>query len=307
RCLTSPSFPAKSLVPERSPPFPSRARRSRAESTVPERPRLVFGGTTGARSSSTAPKSGGAADHDDRVDAVTAARDFVVTRFPEALAAVLSGSASTGRRTPLSDLDVVVIIGGPPAPFRETTGHGGWVVELFCNTVESFTTFVERETAVRRSPLLHMVAEGVPLLDRDGVGQRIRQDAATRLRAGPPPLSATELEDRRYVVTDLLDDLEGSSDHAESIFIATRLLTVVAELVLAVDQRWQARGKWLARRLRDADPQTCEDLVRGYRLLVAEGDAVVLHQVAATVLDRAGGRLLTGYRRGAPATGSPRP
>ena len=241
------------------------------------------------------------------MDAVIAARDFVVTRFPDALAAVLGGSAATDRRTPLSDLDVVVIVDGPPAPFRETTEHGGWVVELFCNTVESFTTFVERETAARRSPLLHMVGEGVPLLDRDGVGRRLREEASARLLAGPPPLSAAELEDRRYLITDLLDDLEGSSDHAESIFIATRLLTMVSELVLAVEGRWQARGKWLARRLRAADPQTCEDLVRGYRLLVSDGDAGPLHQVASAVLDGAGGRMLTGYRRGAPTTEPPRP
>ncbi|MCS7479382.1 nucleotidyltransferase domain-containing protein [Umezawaea endophytica] len=231
------------------------------------------------------------------MNAVRAARDLVVARFPDARAAVLGGSAWTERRTPLSDLDIVVILNGPTTTFRETTEHDGWVVELFCNTVESFAATVDRETAARRSPLLHMVGESVLLVDRDGVGRKLQEESLARFRAGPPPLSAVESEDRRYVVTDLLDDLEGSSDPDESLFIATRLLTAVGELDLALRQRWQGHGKWLARHLRDADPQTCEDLVSGYRRLVTEGDATPLRQAATAVLDRAGGRMLTGYRR----------
>lgn len=144
------------------------------------------------------------------------------------------------------------------------------------------------------------------LLDRDGIGRRIQEEASARLAAGPHPLSANELDDRRYLITDLLDDLVGSTDHEESIFIATRLLTAVGELILAMRRCWQAHGKWLSRRLRDAEPQTYEDLTRGYRKLVCDGDATGLHQVAVSVLDRAGGRLLSGYRRGAP-TGEPPP
>jgi hypothetical protein len=200
----------------------------------------------------------------------------------------------------LSDLDIVVILSGPPAPFRETAEFDSWVVELFCHTLESFIAFAENETAVRRSPLLHMFGEGVLLFDQDGVGRRTQKEASARLQAGPPPLSTKELEDRRYLITDLLDDLIGSSDHAESIFIANRLLTAVSELILAMQRCWQSNGKWLLRRVRNANPQTCEDLILGYRQLVCEGDATMLHQVAASVLDRAGGRMLAGYRREAP-------
>ncbi|MEO6084389.1 MAG: nucleotidyltransferase domain-containing protein [Umezawaea sp.] len=231
------------------------------------------------------------------MDAIRAAREFVLDRFPDAPPAILGGSAATARRTPLSDLDVVVLIGGPPAPFRETTQHDGWVVELFCNSAESFATFVERETAARRSPLLHMCGEGVLLLDRDGAGQRLQQEALARLEAGPPPLSPNEVEDRRYVITDLLDDLGGASDRDESVFIATRLLTEVGELALGLRRCWQGHGKWLFRRLRDVDPRTCEHLVLGYRRLVCEGDETMLRQAVATVLDQAGGRMLVGYRR----------
>ncbi|WP_340682136.1 nucleotidyltransferase domain-containing protein [Amycolatopsis coloradensis] len=232
------------------------------------------------------------------MDPVRIARQVVEGRFPGARAAILGGSAITGWRTASSDLDIVVILDGPPAPYRETTEHDGVPVELFCHTTESYERFAGQETANRRSPLLHMCAEGVVLLDRDGFGCRTRAEARARLRAGPPPLSAAELEEHRYLLTDLLDDLDGAD---ELIFIADRLLTAVAELILLAGGRWRSHGKWLLRRLREADPETCRELLLGYRQVVCSGDRALMRRVAAAVLDGAGGRLLVGYRRDAPS------
>ena len=235
-----------------------------------------------------------------RVDLVRVARDFVGERFPDALTAFLGGSAGTGLRTPTSDLDVVVVRGGDATVFRETTTYRGWPVEAFCHTVESLTAFVEKETAARRSSLLHMCAEGVLLLEREGLGRRLQAEALARLEAGPPPLSAEELEDHRYRLTDLLDDLAGASDPDEQVFIASRLLGAVGELVLALRGEWQASGKWLFRRLRAADEETCSRLLLGYRQVAGRGDAMPLCLAVEAVLERAGGRLLEGYLRVAP-------
>ncbi|UMP05048.1 nucleotidyltransferase domain-containing protein [Amycolatopsis sp. EV170708-02-1] len=234
------------------------------------------------------------------MDPVRIAREVVETRFPAARAAILGGSANTGSRTAKSDLDVVVFLDGPPAPYRETIEHDGVPVELFCHTPESYEAFATQETASRRSPLLHMCGEGLVLLDRDGFGQRTQAEAQARLRAGPPPLSSTDLEDHRYLITDLLDDLDGADDPDELVFVADRLLIAVAELILLMGGRWRSHGKWLLRRLREADPKTCRELLLGYRQVVCAGDPTLLRQVVAVVLDGVGGRLLVGYRRDAP-------
>ncbi|WP_410598845.1 nucleotidyltransferase domain-containing protein [Amycolatopsis sp. lyj-90] len=234
------------------------------------------------------------------MDPVGTARTLAAARFPGARAAILGGSANTALRTAFSDLDIVVFLDGPPAPYRETTEHEGLPVEWFCHTVESYDELVERETASRRSPLLHMCGEGAVLLDRDGLGLRTREEARARLRAGPPPLSPVELEDRRYGLTGHLDDLAGAGDPDELVFIADRLMIAVAELVLAVRRRWRSHGKWLLRRLREADPQTTRDLLLGYRKVVCQGNPALLRQVAIGVLDDLGGRLSEGYRRAAP-------
>lgn len=242
--------------------------------------------------------------HSVPVEPLAIARTFVSDRFPDALAALLAGSSRASARTATSDLDIVVVLDDLPAPFRETLNYEGWIVELFVHTVDSLSAFFEREARQRRSPLLHMCATGTILGERDGVGRRIQDDARALWRAGPAPLSAAELEGLRYRLTDILDDVAGCRDQDELIFVASRLLTQACELVLLDHRSWIGGGKWLLRRLRDADPHTCEALLAGYREAVCSGQTVRLHQAAAAVLARVGGRLMEGYRQEA-STGKP--
>ncbi|MGH3621564.1 MAG: nucleotidyltransferase domain-containing protein, partial [Sciscionella sp.] len=51
------------------------------------------------------------------------AEALVAERFPTALAAFLGGSAGTVLATPTSDLDIVVLLDGDPAPFRQTSRY----------------------------------------------------------------------------------------------------------------------------------------------------------------------------------------
>ena len=230
-------------------------------------------------------------------DPVQVARDLLDIRYPLATAAFLGGSVAAGTYTANSDLDMVVIVDDLPGAFRETLEHRGWPVELFCHTIESFQDFVARDTEGRRPPLLHMCAEGLLMLDADGTGVRMRTEARALLDAGPPLATVTELEDRRYGTTDLLEDLIGARDEDERLFVAARLLTCVGELALVVENRWLGHGKWLLRRLRDAKE---DELVDSYRALVRGEGAERFIRVVERVLESAGGRLEAGYRRAAP-------
>jgi len=177
-----------------------------------------------------------------RVDALDTARYVVAERFPDALAAMLAGSAGTALRTAASDLDIVVFLGGPPAPFRETTRQAAWIVELFVHTPTSYPRFIKRETNQRRSPLLHMCGEGRLLIDTDAFGTTVQDEARHLIEAGPTPL------------TDQLDDLMGCQDDDELAIIGARLLASAAELALLERRRWLGHGKWLLRRLRGPIP-----------------------------------------------------
>jgi hypothetical protein len=231
------------------------------------------------------------------MEPIETARALVAERFPDVIAAFLGDSVLTAWRTATSDLDIVVLVAGEPAPFREMLEYRSWLVELFVHTPASLAHYLAEEIAARRSPLLHMCGRGTVLADVDGAATRIQEDARSRLDAGPAPASATELEDRRYGLSSLLDDLVGVQDPDELVFIASRLLTAATELVLLTHRSWLGTGKWLMRQLRQTDAVLAERLLSAHRAAVGGSRREPLQQVVQDILDGAGGRLMAGYRR----------
>jgi hypothetical protein len=190
----------------------------------------------------------------------------------------------------------VILLHSAPAPYRLSVHEHGWPVELLVHTEESWHAFVEREVRNRRSPLIWMCANGVLLFDRDGVGARVSAHAKPLAAAGPPPMPAEEIDDRRYALTDLLDDLAGCTDEGERLFICTELARRTAELALAINTAWNGGGKWLARRLDATAPGLSTGLHNGVQQALA-GHTSPLVATVDEVLARAGGRLWVGYRR----------
>ncbi|WP_063789922.1 nucleotidyltransferase domain-containing protein [Streptomyces sp. MMG1121] len=231
---------------------------------------------------------------------LTIARDLVRNRFPGARAAFLAGSILTDRRTPTSDLDIVVLLTGPPAPFRESLVHEGRPVELFVQTEADWRGFAARESAERKSPLLAMCADGVLLADADGLGAALQAEPRERLAAGPPAVPAAELEDRRYELTDALDDFRGCADPLERTYLVADLLRRASELALLAGGHWLGGGKWLSRRLAEAEPGLHSRLTGGATEAITgtpEGADVFMNAVGEA-LALAGGPLWAGYQRG---------
>ncbi len=232
----------------------------------------------------------------ERPEPYDAAASFVEQEFPEPLAAFVGGSVLTERRTPTSDLDVVVVVDGPPAPYRETFWHDGWVVEAFVHTRESLDEYWDLDAGRRVCSLLRMCAESTVLTDPGGVADGIQQEARRRLEAGPPEASDDEVDTLRYHLSDLLEDLAGSDQEDELAYISALVLARTADLALLAAGQWGGSGKALARALRDTDPDLAERLLNAHRLVLTEGDTAPMYRCALQVLAPVGGPLLAGYR-----------
>jgi hypothetical protein len=219
------------------------------------------------------------------------ARALVSDRFPAARTAFLGGGILSDRRTPTSDLDIVVLTDGPPAPYRESVLWRGWPVELFVQQAGMIGAWFAKDAARRRPTLARMCADGLILADTDGTGAAVQDQARAVIAAGPPVLGPAELDQRRYSLTDLLDDLAGSTDPGETAVICWYVITCSAELALVLAGAWLGGGKWLLRELRATDPRLADDLIG------ARDDPVRLAGLADGVLARAGGRLWAGYRQ----------
>ncbi|WP_431945787.1 nucleotidyltransferase domain-containing protein [Actinacidiphila sp. bgisy167] len=230
-------------------------------------------------------------------DPLGAARALLAERFPDALAGFLGGSTARGEGTATSDLDVVVVLGPPAACRAESLTWGSWPVELFVHTPESAHAFMGWDRDRGSGTLAFMCARGAILLDRDGTAARLRDSAERILAAGPPPVADAVRDHRRYHVTDLRDDLLGARDEDELLAVAATLLDRAAELLLGTRGHWRGGGKWLPRRLREAEPELAGLLLGGYRDLVRGGSREPFAAAVDAVLHACGGPLWSGYRR----------
>jgi|RhiMetdeSRZDD1v2_1073273.scaffolds.fasta_scaffold02119_22 hypothetical protein len=228
-------------------------------------------------------------------DPVPDAADLVEQMFPQACWALVTGSVVGARRTPGSDLDIVVLLpdGDPQAPHRNSLRFRGWPVELFVHDSVSLAYYLAKDVSQRRPSLHRMVALGVPVKGEPGA----RQAACARvLEAGPQPLTPTDRDHVRYMLTDLLDDYLHASAEERPVVAATLWLDA-ASAALNLADHWVGTGKWRLRELRDLDEALAQ------RWLAARDDPA---DFAREVLDQAGGPLFEGHRvAGERPTGAP--
>ena len=232
-------------------------------------------------------------------EVVATARALVAERFPEARAAWLAGSFVMGTATPTSDLDITVLLPGPPAPVRESLEYDGWPVELFVHSVESVSRWIEKDLDRRRPTLLRLIGDSVVVLDVDGAGTALAEECAAIFAEGPGPVSDADRDAMRYGLTDILDDLADCTEPVMTAAVAFATWEQAARLLLAVDGRWWGTGKWLIRELREYDAaHRTSYTLRLHAALVSavERDPVLLTVVAEEILERAGGRLWAGFR-----------
>ncbi|MFB7737071.1 nucleotidyltransferase domain-containing protein [Streptomyces sp. NPDC056112] len=230
-------------------------------------------------------------------DPIDLARRLVQGRFPEALAVVLAGSTVAGRATTSSDLDIAVLVGDGGETCRETLRFEGRLAELFIHTRAGLGELFAADVASRRGVLQSMYATGLVLVDVGGEAGRARARAEADLRSGPPALEPETVETKRYGLTDALDDLADADDAFESLAVAGVVLNVAADLLFDHRRAWVGGGKWLPRRLLEADAERGGALLQGHRHLCETGDPTLLIKAAERILDLLGGPLREGYRR----------
>ncbi|SDT05562.1 nucleotidyltransferase domain-containing protein [Microbacterium paraoxydans] len=221
---------------------------------------------------------------------------FLVERYPRSRIAIVAGSTARGERTHTSDIDLLLIdddLFADDAQVSEaaTFEFEGETFEVFAYTAAGFETWANRGIAQHRPVIVHMLVEGVPV--RCGTGlDDLRARWGAVLAAGPV-LEETESRIRRYMITDLLDDLGDATDPLEQRVVAGLLFERMAELMLLTDGRWIGSGKWLPRRLRAWNPERADRLSTP----LLAGDIAGFAARVGEELELAGGRVQAGFVR----------
>lgn len=232
----------------------------------------------------------------ERLKAEEAAKALIEGRFPNCRAAILGGSVIRGEGTAQSDLDIVVIDCVASA-YRESFHAFQWPVELFVHNATSYRVFFERDCQRGRPSLPNMCVEGIILKD-DGIALQIKQEARNLLDKGPETWGDEEIRARRYGISDALDDLESSKNHAEDLFTANTLAFSLHEFVLRTHDCWIGGGKWIVRALKRYDQAFCKQFVDTFDHFYQTGEKDELIAFADGILEPYGGRLFDGFSVG---------
>ncbi|WP_146115329.1 nucleotidyltransferase domain-containing protein [Microbacterium sp. MYb62] len=224
------------------------------------------------------------------------AERFIAAVYPRAEIAVIAGSTARGERTATSDVDLLLIgdsLFDVAAQTSEAATHEfeGEIFEVFAYRPEGFAEWADRGIEQHRPVIVHMLVEGIPIRSTPSL-ESLREQWSGVLDAGPS-LDAAESAFRRYMITDLLDDLRDATDALERRVVSATLFERIAELMLLAEGRWIAAGKWLPRRLRDLSPERAALLSTP---LLADDLSAFAQQVEAE-LRRAGGRVQAGFVR----------
>lgn len=232
------------------------------------------------------------------------AQRLVRERYPTAVAAIIGGSFATGRQTPTSDIDLLLLFEHVDCAWRDTLVAEGRTVELFAHDVATFTYFCKEMDAPGGTvPLAMMVVEGENIVAAGDAYARLQALAHAFVTAGPPVLDAENLQRRRYAITTALEDLVDSTQPGEALAVACQLYSALADLHLRTAGVWSGGGKHLFRRLQAYDAAIAGQLDGALRLVASDLPAGqrAFGQVAAAVLAPVGGPLLDGFFLPAPA------
>jgi hypothetical protein len=229
-----------------------------------------------------------------KTSAREAAKKFIEAHYPSCEVAYLAGSVVRGEETESSDLDIIIIDSTVKESYRQSLHEFDWPIEVFVYNMFSYKIYFRENIDRARPSLPQMCAEGIILRDT-GHASRIKNEALQILKAGPTPWKSIEIEKARYHLTDLLNDLEGSTNQLEDLFIVAKLADLTHEFVLRVNGHWIGEGKWIIRALKEYNDTFAEAFARVFdHYFLSREKSSVIHFVDEIIAPY-GGRLFEGY------------
>jgi len=236
-------------------------------------------------------------------DVLDAARAIRTQRYSEAAVVFAAGSLVRGEGTAYSDLDLVVVYSSLPCAYRESFTFQKLPVEAFVHdpeTLEYFSVEIDRAAGIPALP--QMVVEGREISNSSDLSRLLKARATALINAGPPPLDSASERRRRYMVTDLVNDVMEWRSTEELMATGSRLFEELADYYLRSIGHWSGTGKAVPRALQRADPALCTRYCRAFERLFQHREAGPVIQLTEELLERQGGLLFDGFRSDAPAS-----
>ncbi|HRC27451.1 MAG TPA: nucleotidyltransferase domain-containing protein, partial [Alphaproteobacteria bacterium] len=163
-------------------------------------------------------------------DPLEVARFVKAHRYPDAKVALAAGSIFRGQGTEFSDIDLVVLYDDSFEDVRrETIEVDGWPIEVFLHNIQAQNYFFHKDRERGIPVLMRMVAEGIEIPGPCEESILQKAEAQRLIDLGPIPLDESTILEKRYFISDLLDDLKGVKAPDERQAILAKLYLDLAD------------------------------------------------------------------------------
>ena len=233
-------------------------------------------------------------------DLIKIAHQIKKEKYPQAQVLFLAGSVVRGEHTPYSDLDLVVVYDHLPNARRESFHYKTWPIEAFVHDHTTLTYFFETDCQRGVPSLVNMVNEGLCIPHETDFSTSLKNEAKQYLQKGPPLLTLEELKQKRYAITDLIDDLRAPHSRSEAIATAILLYPLLADFWFRSQNLWSARGKTIPRLLKKTNPKFATLFEDSFQELFEKGDPTAVIQMTTDLLEPFGGFFFDGFLVEAP-------
>jgi hypothetical protein len=229
-------------------------------------------------------------------------KELFETRYQGAEAIFVAGSVVRGEASTYSDLDLVVVFPKVKAAYRESFTHKGWPVEAFIHDEETIRYFFNHvDRPIGRGTLADMIIEGHEVPGPTPLTESLKSYANEIIKEGPPALTAEDLDDRRYHITELIDDIREPRNRQELIASGTLVYVELADYYFRSRRGWIGTGKSMLKRMKRIDPVFARKFTEAFDVLFANGQTSKVVELAEELLAADGGFLFDGYRRDVPS------
>lgn len=228
-------------------------------------------------------------------------QELLQQRYQGAETIFVAGSVVKGEATAHSDLDLVVVYPSIERAYRESFAHRGWPVEAFVHDPQTLYYFFQKvDRPIGRGTLAEMIAEGHEVPGPSEFSRSIKALAKQTLDMGTVPLTTEQIQDRRYQLSELLDDVREPRSRHDLVADSTLLFNELAEFYFLTRGQWTASGKAIAKRMKTVDPAFARKFADAFDRLFSVGHTTAVIEMAEEMMAPFGGILFEGYRRDVP-------
>ncbi len=222
-------------------------------------------------------------------------------RYQGAKCIFLAGSVIRGEHTQYSDLDIVVLYDKLEQAYRESFTFNEWPIEAFVHDPSTIKYFFEDFDVPSGFPsLIHMVSEGIVIPTASEFSNELKSTAKNLLQKGPEKLNGQSIENMRYFITNLIDDIRDPKNQKEAMGTASELYSTLANFYFRTNNLWSAKDKTIDRKLKVINEELSNSFFDAFNDIYKNNNSDKIIALTESILKPFGGFLFNGHKLEAP-------